>query len=269
MIVKRWAMGDPPDFIQLQYQFTGHVRDSKRVPAPAGVADERMGVYREMVYNNVEGLIANNFPVLRGITPDDRWHALVRDYFSNHEAHTPLFPKISQEFLQFLDNERRSPDDPPFIVELAHYEEVEAALALDTRDIQLGDVDPDGNLLTELPVLSPLTRLLVYQYPVHRIGPEYQPEQPPQQPTYLVVFRDRNDNVGFMEMNPVTARLLEKIKGSVRESGRDMLESIAAEVQHPNPEVVVDTGLDIMERLRARDVLLGVRSLGKCQAPFP
>lgn len=250
-------MGDPPDFIQLQYQFTGHIRNSKRVSAPAGVADERMGVYREMVYNNVEGLIANNFPVLREITPDDRWHALVRDYFSNHEAHTPLFPKISREFLQFLENERKSPDDPPFIVELAHYEWVEATLALDARDIQLDDVDPDGDLLTELPVLSPLTWLLTYQYPVHRIGPEYQPEQPPEQPTYLVVFRDRNYDVGFMELNPVTARLLQKIKEGVGKSGRDMLESIAAEIQHPNPEIVVNAGLNIMQRLRARDVLLG------------
>jgi hypothetical protein len=210
-----------------------------------------------MVYNNVEGLIANNFPVLREITPDDRWRTLVRDYFSNHEAHTPLFPKISREFLQFLENERKSPDDPPFIVELAHYEWVEATLALDTRDIQLDDVDRDGDLLTELPVLSPLTWLLTYQYPVHRIGLEYQPEQPPEQPTYLVVFRDRNYDVGFMELNPVTARLLQKIKEGVGESGRDMLESIAAEIQHPNPEMVVNAGLNIMQRLRARDVLLG------------
>ena len=247
------------DFIGVQYQFTGHIRDPGRTAAPADIPDERMGVYREMVYNNIQKLIANNFPVIRKIHTEEGWHNLLRDYFAHHKARTPLFPKVAQEFLLFLENEREAPDDPPFLLELGHYEWSEAALAVDTREIDLANIDPDGDLLDGVPVLSTLAWPLAYQYPVHRIGPDEQPQEPPAQPTYLVVYRDRNDAVGFMELNPITALLLKKITEETDQTGRHMLEAIAAEIQHPDPAVVINGGLEIMQRLHSRDVLLGTR----------
>ena len=249
----------PPDFIRIQYEFTRHVRDPENHPAPCDIEDRRMRIYRELVYNNVESFIANNFPVLRKITRDERWHAMVRHYFSSHQAHTPLFPKMPQEFLRHLESERQDLDDPPFILELAHYEWVESALTLDVREIDMTDVDPEGDLLAGIPVMSPLAWPLAYQYPVHRIGPNYQPKKAPAEPTYLVIYRKRDDEVGFMELNPVTARLLENIQKDRRHSGRELLQRIAAELRHPDPETVVDGGLEIMRKLRARDVLLGAR----------
>ncbi|NNG12205.1 MAG: DUF2063 domain-containing protein, partial [Halobacteria archaeon] len=56
-----------PDFIRRQYEFAAHIRDPKHQPAPADVEDRRMGIYRELFYNNVEGFIAGTFPVLRRI----------------------------------------------------------------------------------------------------------------------------------------------------------------------------------------------------------
>lgn len=245
------------DFARVEIQFTRHIRDPERHSAPSGVDADRIGVYADLVYNTVEGLIASNFPVLRQILGESRWQPLVRDYFAHHEAHTPLFPKIAQEFLSFLENERNQVDDPPFILELAHYEWVEAALMTDPRDISWQGIDPDGDLLAGVPVLSPLAWPLSYRYPVHRLVPD-QPF-PHEEQTYLVVFRDRNDGVGFMELNPVSALLLERIQQNENRSGRELLQEIANILQRTDTDIVVKGGLDVMRRLLQRDVLLGTK----------
>jgi uncharacterized protein len=258
---KRRSMNESqPDFIRIQRQFTQYIRDPSQNPAPQDVASRRMRLYRELIYNNIERFLANNFPILRKITPDARWQAMVQDYFSRHRAHTPLFPKMAEEFLQYLENERDTRDDPPFILELAHYERMESALAIDTSAIDLAGIDPEGDLLAGIPILSPLAWPCVYHFPVHRIAPDFQPLEPGAQPTYLIVYRDRADRVGFMEANPVTARLLQWLLKDEGKTGREVLELIASEINHPLPEVVIRGGLEILCQLKQRDVILGVRT---------
>lgn len=244
----------------IQYAFTRHIRDPEHQPAPDDIEDRRMEIYRGLLYRNVESFIAQSFPVLRKITPDDHWHSMLRDYFRCHFAHTPLFPKMPQEFLYYLEQEREADNDPAFLVELAHYEWVELALTYDNRELSMQHCDTNGDLLAGIPVLNPITFLLSYKFPVHRISPEYQPDKPPDQPTYLVVYRDRNDKVGFIELNPVSARLLELVRENRNITGRILLESIADEIRHPDPAVVISGGFDIMKNLQRKDILLGVKA---------
>ena len=249
-----------PDFMARQYAFAAHIRDPQGAAPPEDVEDRRMRIYRELFYNNVQDFMASSFPVLRELYSDDHWHDLIRDYFARHRAHTPLFLQMPQEFLRYLESERgEHPEDPPFLWELAHYEWVELALSIDPREIGFDGVDVEGDLLTGIPVLSPLAWPLAYRYPVHRIGPEHRLREAPEQPTYLVVYRDRSDDVGFLEINPVTARLLELFSSEDPPAGAEAFRRIAAELDHPKPEVVREGGLQILEDLRGRDVVLGTR----------
>ncbi len=249
----------PNSFKDIQYQFTQHMRDPKQAPAPDGIEDRRMAIYSDLLYRNVESFMANSFPVLRKITADDHWHAMIRDYFKRHQARTPLFPRMPQEFLQYLENEHNGEDDPPFLLELAHYEWAEIAVSIDTREIEWGGIDPEGDLFEDIPVLSPLAWPLSYRYPVHTISVENLPNKEPTQLTYIVVYRDRKDEVGFVELNPVSARLLELIQQDKNISGRALLETIVKELNHPNPDVVIDGGLEIMQDLHVKDILLGTK----------
>jgi hypothetical protein len=242
-------------FQRIQYAFAAHLRDPARRKAPRGIEPRRMKIYTELFYNNVQGFLATGFPVIRRITPDARWHAMVRDFLARHRSHQPLFHRIAEEFLRYLERERRVKDDPPFLRELAHYEWVELALTV-AQTPATARIDANGDLLRRTPVVSPLAWPLRYAYPVHRIGPEYQPEAP--QPTHLVVWRTRDDEVKFMESNAVTARLLELMKPA-RASGRKLLERIARELKHPQPEAVVREGAAIMTGLRERGIILGTK----------
>ena len=243
-----------------QFAFAAHIRDPGGAPLPAGVEDRRMKIYRELFFNNLRDLLGRSFPVMRRILGTERWEAMVRDWLVRHRAVTPLFLELPREFLHYLAEEREPrPEDPPFLAELAHYEWVELALSIDEREIDDVDADPEGDLLAGRPVLSPLAWSLSYAWPVHRLSPDFQPAEPPPEPTRLVVSRNRADEIGFLEINVVTARLLELLAAAepAPRTGRECLLQIAAELAHPAPETVVGGGAELLAGLRARDVILG------------
>lgn len=249
-----------PHFQEIQLAFAAHLRNPDSHPAPADIESRRMQIYRDLFYNTVEGLISRAFPVLRKLSPDELWHSRVRDFYSRHRSQTPLFHEVAKEFLEYLETERGPhDDDPPFLLELAHYEWVESALIV--ADENLGSVraDPNGDPMTSPPVVSPLAWPLAYQWPVHRIGRDYQPESAPEAPTYLVVYRTRQFLVRFLEINPVTARLLQLIEEQPDHTGRQHLSEIAKELSHPDPEQVIQQGQQLFALLRESDVLLGTR----------
>lgn len=247
-----------PLFMQRQFEFAAHIRDPEHAAAPAGVAEKRMAAYAELFYNNINDFLGNAFPVLRRIHDDASWHALVRAYFSHHRARTPLFHEMPREFIHYLESEREAlPDDYPFLAQLAHYEWIE--LELLTAEATPHECNREGDLLHGCPVLSPLTRLLGYHYPVHRIGPQCLPEQPGSEPVHLLVYRDLGDEVGFIELNQVSARLLQLLNEQPHRNGLTLLEQIASELQHPNPQTVIDGGREILRDLKRRNIILGTR----------
>jgi len=251
---------EKPAFIRHQYEFAAHIRDPQAHARPADVEDRRMAIYRELFYNNVEGFLANAFPVLKQILDEKAWHRMARDFYARHRCHSPLFLEIPREFLNYLEQERgEQAGDPPFLRELAHYEWVELALSV-AEDTDSGSCDPEADLLATRPVLSSLAWPLSYSFEVHRIGPDYQPDQPGRQPTYLLVYRNADDEVGFIELNAVSARLFGLLEEESSDTGYTVLAAIADELGHPDPQVVIDGGLGMLEEWRTRGIVLGGRS---------
>lgn len=251
-------MPEKPAFQDIQLAFAGHIRDPDSNAPPEGIEDRRMAIYRHLFFNNVSQLLSRTFPVLFRILGNERWEALTRDYFSRHRSHTPLFLEMPREFLLYLEKERGQIEgDPPFLYELAHYEWVELALSIDEREPDSASVDTDGDLLDGRPEISPLVWSVQYRFPVHRISPENQPSEPPDSPTHLVIYRNLDGRIGFLEVNAVTARLVELLVEGQAESGRAALLQIAEELDHPRPGTVVDGGASILEDLRQRGAILG------------
>jgi hypothetical protein len=225
----------------LQERFANHLRDPAVHAAPAGLEDRRLQIYRDLFYNNVEDFLATACPVIRKLSSDAVWHARVRDFYARHRCTEPQFFKLAEEFLRFLESGRGPhPDDPPFLSELAHYEWVELALSISEAELTPDLADPNGDLVEGAPRLSPLAWAQAYAWPVQKISPDIQPQALPEQPTYLVVYRTRQDDVRFMEINAVTARLLQLIEEQPAASGRELLLQIAAEIGHPEPAQIVE-----------------------------
>ncbi|WP_271273388.1 HvfC family RiPP maturation protein [Aliamphritea hakodatensis] len=250
-----------PEFTDLQYRFAGTIRDPEHVATLEDVEERRMKIYRELFYNNVAGFVNSGFPVLKSLSDEAYWQQLIRDFLIEHRCQTPYFLEIAQEFVTYV-SEVREPrsEDLPFLAALAHYEWAE--LALDTAEDpdDLSTVNPEGDLLSGHPVQSPLAWSLMYEYPVHHISESFIPEAKSEVPTCLVVYRNNRDQVKFMEINPLTARLLHLLAEDTDLSGRDALLQIAAEMAHPDPEVIVQGGLSILEQLRQTEIILGTNN---------
>lgn len=253
-------MAEVPDFQKKQYAFAAHIRDPDNHAAPDDVEDRRMAIYRELFFNNLHSLLSQTFPVLKKLHKRDRWRSIVREFMAQHEAQTPYFLEIPAEFLAFLQNEYNARnDDFPFLAELAHYEWVELALSVAEEENDVTGIDPLGDLLSGVPVRSALCWTFSYRFPVHRINSRYQPDEPPPQPTILAVCRKANDDMDFMELNPITARLLELVGDNTEMSGRDLLLQLSGEISYADAEALVSHGADAMQQMLAAEILLGTR----------
>jgi len=255
-------MAERPDFQHKQYAFAAHIRDPQHVPAPPGIEDRRMAIYRELFFNNLKSLLSNMFPVLRKLHSDARWHGMIRQFMQHHRAKTPYFLELPAEFLDFLQHEYvAASDDFPFLLELAHYEYIELALSVSEATNDTRGVDPAGDLLAGAPVKSALTWVYAYRYPVHRISKDFLPDVPPDQPVYLAVYRGSDDKVGFLELNPVTAGLLDAIgENAAGASGAALLRRLAGEIGYTDVDAFVRHGLAAMQEMRSLEILIGTRT---------
>jgi uncharacterized protein len=237
------------DFQRYQLAFTAHIRNPKANKAPAQVDDTRMAVYREIVFNNILNSVTTCFPVCVQVLGEQAWEKLVRQFFAKHQATTPIFREIPQQFLQFLDTVK---DLPIYFQALAHYEWVE--LALNSQLTTPPKLSKISDLLNEKPVLAPANKLLQYDYAVHKISARHKPKTSTK--TYLLVFRNAENKVKFIELNPVTFQLLSLIDEN-NMTGKQALMRLAEELHHPDVNAMIQFGLEILHDLANQQAIIG------------
>jgi hypothetical protein len=245
-----------PDFQQTQYAFAAYIREPGHNPAPPGVKPERAALYRELFFNNIMNFIGTSFPVLKQVLDEAHWRELVQDFFARHRSTTPYFADFPEEFLTFLREERASDlQDPPFLLELAHYEWVELALSLAEGEAPKPNLALEQNPLDCLLTLSEVAWPLAYRYPVQRISRDYQPTEAPAEPTLLAVYRDREEAVHFVELNPPTYRLLQLVETQGSIQAKECLLQIAQELGAIETAPILSFGADMLRDLGRRGVL--------------
>lgn len=243
------------DFRSVQREFAACIR----MPDQATMASQlvtdsieprRLQIYQDLFFNNIESFLASGFPVLRSLYDEPAWLLLVRQFMHRHACSSPYFLQIGSEFLDFLEHEHTPAEtDPVFIKELAHYEWVE--LALDVAEAEIPeDVDTLVSALNARLAVSPLAWSLVYQYPVHRINAQLRPIAPPQEPSCLLVYRNRADIVQFVETNPITVHLLQMIGQAPESTAGEVLRQMAVELGYGTNDEFVAFGGATLESFR-------------------
>ena len=151
-------------------------------------------------------------------------------------------------------------DDFLFLTELAHYEYIEIALSISEASNDLDGVDPNGDPVSGVPVKSVLCWTYAYHYPVHRIAVNFLPDAPSEAPVFLAVYRDSDDKVRFLELNAVTAGLLEAIEeNAAGRTGEQLLRTLAADINYPDADALLQHGTTAMHDLLQLEILTGTR----------
>ena len=200
----------------------------------------RIKVYQSLFFNNIDNFISTGFPVLKSIVltqfGESAWKSIVRQFFIEHECRSPYFAEISKEFVEYLSTEPAFDISlPGFAAELAHYEWLELDVSIRKNEEGLAFFT-EGQTVNAVRV-SPYASLAAYQYEVHLIGKDYIPVQPAQEQQFYVVYRDRNFDVQFVHVNPVTAILVNTLEQSENGLSTDQL---AQSLIHQIPQIPAD-----------------------------
>ena len=237
------------DFQCYQLEFTAHIRNPKLHPKPAQVAEKRMAIYRDAVFNNLLASISACFPVCQKVIGSRAWRKLARDFIANHAATSPIFREIPFQFLQYLNTKN---DLPIHLKQLAHYEWVE--LAVSNQMIDAIKLSTQLDMLNEIPVIALAHKILQYDYPVHKISAAYKPTLI--EKVYLLVYRNRAFKVKFIELNAMTFKLLTLIdEGNL--SGKQALISLQSDIKEVDTQLILKYGMSILFELINQEAIIG------------
>jgi hypothetical protein len=243
-------------FIEIQNEFMAHIRKPTQNKKPQGIEDRRMAIYRDLFFNNIDGFISSGFPVLKSVYSNKNWQKLIRQFFSDYDCLSPFFLDIAGEFINYLSSDYKMKKyDPPFMLELAHYEWVEL-------DISIAQQDEAEQLLAHNDVtsvrlyLTSTARNLSYQFPVHTISIDHQPKAPSTQPHYFVVYRDKDDEAQFLATNGMTALLLSIIEGNDGFTFNEVCEQVLSHASHFSQEQIAQGALVTLNAMGERGVIV-------------
>lgn len=243
------------DFQRYQAEFTAHIRAPKLHKKPAKVDAQRMAVYEKAVFNNIAESVSVCFPVSQAVLGKHVWDKILHEFVAKFAAASPIFREIPAQFLQFLSAKKLLPIS---IQQLAHYEWVE--LAINTQQTEAAKLSQKMNLLDEKPILAPAHMLLEYDYAIHKISKR----NPPRviEKTYLLVFRNSEFKVKFIELNPTTYQLLRLIQENSM-TGKQALVRLAEDIKHPDTDAIIQFGAGILSDLANQQAIVGSRKLAR------
>lgn len=232
-----------------QWALTRHLRDPARVPAPEGLEARGLQVYRELLFNNLQGLLAGSFPVLLQVLDTDEWEAMCRRYFVEHRCRTPLFTEVAGEFVEWLQAQPGLPR--PFLAELAHYEWVELALqGHQASALPTTALDPWQVHLRR----SALAWPLLYEWPVQSIGRDCQPTRPGDTPVFLLARREGDGRIVFSQLSALAWQLLEQIEALPGHTGQAHVARLATR-NGLEPAALADPGRSLLWQMQAAGVI--------------
>ncbi|TNF37655.1 MAG: DUF2063 domain-containing protein [Gammaproteobacteria bacterium] len=244
-------MPEPVTLRQQQLAFAACIRDPQKHKTFYGIAEERLAVYRELFFNNVKETLASAYPVLHQVLPQEQWQVLCEQFFAEHRCHTPYLSRVPEEFLRWL--QQQQVNDPPWLLELAQWEwtELDLFLAPDEEDTSTTD-----DLLNAVPKFSTLARLHHFDYAVHTIGVDHIPEAPAEQSVHLLAWRKPDDDIGFMQLNALSASLLELIRHNQQQTVQELLAMIAEAFDDYAPELIMQGGVDALQSFVSHHIVL-------------
>ncbi len=224
--------------------------------ALAKAGAERILVYRALVHNRLRVATREFIPRAAARRGKPGFRADFDGFMQAHASKSFFLRDVPAEFVEWVAPRWAADDSlPPFLGDLARHELLET----DVRNDPAG-----GEPASELPIDLELpirfdgsARLMQYGWAVHELPLAIEDESaPPQRPTSLLVYRDAQVKVRYLELTPWATAVLEQLL--VRKLGvREGLLAAAAAVGEPLDDDKLARAATLFAELVDHTVLLG------------
>lgn len=246
-------------FQELQREFLAHCRNPEQQPLPTGFDPLGSAIYVDLLYNKFNDSLTTCFPVSYAILGETAWQKLLKDFIADHRCLSPYYRQIPYEFVLYLQNERQVLGDLPFLPELAHFEWIELVLSIADVEPVESETLADTELLDAVLIFAPVMKLLCYVWPVQQINQAYQPDEPPTVATHILSFRDAEDQVQFIALNPATASLLMHLQNG--HTATQVLQELGKDLTPSELSNLMQFGKDILSDLYRQGAIIGINIL--------
>jgi len=217
---------------------------------------ERILLYRRLVHNRLRRATREFIPRTVARLGKARFRMDFARFVEDHAIATPYLRVVPETFVAWVvEPWRNDPAVPAYLIDLAHHELLSETVKHDWR----GGEPPTGlPLALEYPLrFDGAARLLHYAYPVHRLPLDIDDRtEPVADPIALLVYRDRTDDVRYLELDPFAAATVQALMVEhlpVAQGLRRACESLDT----PLDDERLATAAQLLADLADRGVMLG------------
>lgn len=220
-----------------------------------GVRDGRLGLYRELVFNNIADGLANAFPLTRALLSPKEWNGLTERFFASWDCTPYAYWQMSGELPKYAAlAELRLRKKYPWLLDLLKFEWTEISVYM-MEDIPEPETSQRGSLLRDRLFVNPHLQLLQVAYPVHTLAPGKITREDKGQ-YHILVYRDPETlTAEFMALSPFYAGLLESLIPG-EQSAQDILQAIAQQSSLPYALLAGNTKT-FLKQLKKKNVIQG------------
>ncbi len=178
-----------------------------KLPGIPGMIRENVHHYRRLVFNVVDDMLQNAYPLAHELLTAKEWERAVNDFFTKHPCQSPQVWYMPKEFYQFLADTRHPLlKKYPFLEELLWFEWVEVELFM--MEDKMAQAVTTGNVLFSRLVLNPEHHLLSFNYPVHSKNAKFI-RLSDKGKYYVIAHRNTEGEVIFTDSSPALVRMVE------------------------------------------------------------
>lgn len=219
---------------------------------------ERFLIYRKLVHNRLRAATRESIPRCAARRGKEKFIADFAGFMEEHACASPYLRDIPAEFVEWVVARWKADAEvSPYLGDLARHELLEA----DVRNDPDGGEAPTGKpvALDAALVFDGSTRLMRYDYAVHKLSYATDDRSdPPEVLTHLLVYRDAEVKVRYLELTPWAAAVMDRLlaHGDAVQPG---LLAAAAAMGEALDDDKLGKAATLFADLAERGVLLGAR----------
>ncbi|HJV90415.1 MAG TPA: putative DNA-binding domain-containing protein [Holophagaceae bacterium] len=166
----------------------------------------RLAVYRELVQFALTDPVEDCYPITRALLESEGvWKACLGAFLESRAIQSPYYRDVAPTFLTWLLDSGWGADRWPYLVPLAHWEHLELELLRHPDDQPPEDL---GNAPSLEGAVLPAGTLRNLTYPWHVEEATEAEPLPPEGPSHLLAWRDREGAFRSLELSPTASALL-------------------------------------------------------------